>query len=98
MERNPPRYWNRHKKNQEFFPKGPNSLFSQVTLAIHKHATAMWFVQSPGTDLHSLWVHPVLDVLHGLVHTQEDGLVTVIQTGGGTLSACSKHKGDKATG
>jgi len=34
----------------------------------------------PGTDLHSLGVHPVLDVLHRLVHAQEDGLVTVIQT------------------
>lgn len=58
----------------------------------------MWAVQLPGTDLHSLRVHPVLDVLHGLVHAQEDGLVTVIQTGGGTLRACSKHKGDKAKG
>lgn len=60
----------------------------------------MWVLQSPGTDLHSLRVHPVLDVLHGLVHAQEDGLVTVIQTGGGTLRACSKKntKGDKAKG
>lgn len=40
----------------------------------------MQLVKPSGTDLHSLRVHPVLDVLHSLVDAQEDGLVTVIQT------------------
>lgn len=43
--------------------------------------------------LHSLRVHPVLNVLHSLVHTQEDGLMTVIQTRGGTLRAYSVAAG-----
>lgn len=43
--------------------------------------------------LHSLRVHPVLDVLHGLVHTQEDGLMAVVQTRGGTLCAYAVSTG-----
>lgn len=39
----------------------------------------------------------MLDVLHSLVHTQEDGLMTVIQTRGGTLCACTQNREDKAT-
>lgn len=40
----------------------------------------------------------MLDVLHGLVDVQEDGLVAVVQAGGGTLRTCTEHGENKASG
>lgn len=103
MEDVSPHRWVRHIATRRTM-LSPASLISDLWVKLHVRRLCrnmdVWgpgegyLVTSTATDLHSLRVHPVLDVSYGLIHTQQDRLVE-IRTGGGAFGSFTAHAEEK---